>query len=77
MTIREKVNLDAVLSEDMARLIEKLGLRKDFDEGRLHCYVCGEVMNYTNVKLVFPTEDRSVGFLCSKPECFVEFALKE
>lgn len=77
MAVRDKVTVDAVLSQDMARLIEQLGLRKEFERGECHCYICNDTVNYTNLKLVFPMENHKVGFLCNKPQCFVEFALKE
>lgn len=77
MAIKDKVNVDAVLGEDVARLIEGLGIRKEFEEGECHCYNCNDIMDYTNLKLLFPTEDHKVGFLCNKPQCFVEFVLKE
>lgn len=77
MGIRDTVKVDAVISEDVARLIERLGLRKEFGNGECHCVVCNDIVNYTNLKLVFPMQDREVGFLCNKPQCFVEFVLKE
>ena len=77
MAVRDKVNVDAVLSEDVARLIEQLGLREEFERGECHCHICNDIVNYTNLKLMFPMEDRKVGFLCNKPQCFVEFALRE
>jgi hypothetical protein len=77
MAIRDRVKVDAMLGSDVARLIEQLGLRKEFEGGECHCDVCNDVVNYTNLKLLFPMADRKVGFLCNKPQCFVEFALKE
>jgi len=77
MAVIDKVNVDAVLSEDVARLIKELGLHDKFEGGECRCHICNEMVDYTNLKLVFPMEDRKVGFLCNKPQCFVEFALKE
>lgn len=77
MVAKDKVNVDAVLTEDVIRLIEELGLRKEFEGGECHCHVCNDIVDYTNLKLLFPMEDHRVGFLCNKPQCFVEFALKE
>lgn len=77
MSAEDRINVDAVLSEDVMRLIEELNLRKEFEGGECHCHICNDIVGYTNLKLVFPMEDRKVGFLCNKPQCFVEFALKE
>lgn len=77
MVIKGNINVDAVLSEDVARIIEGLGLREEFERGECHCYICNDIVNYTNLKLVFPMENHKVGFLCNKPRCFVEFTLKE
>ncbi len=77
MAIKDNITVDAVLSEDVARLIQELDLREEFERGECHCYICNDVVNYTNLKLMFPMEDHKVGFLCNKPQCFVDFALKE
>lgn len=77
MAIRDTVKVDAIMSEDVVRLIEQLGLRKEFENGECHCVFCNDIVNYKNLKLVFPMQDRKVGFLCNKPECFAEFVLKE
>ena len=77
MATRDQVNVDAVLSEDVARVIEKLGLREEFERGECRCHICNDIVDYTNLKLLFPMDNHQVGFLCNKPQCFVEFALKE
>lgn len=77
MVVKDNVNVDAVLSEDVARLIEQLGLREKFQRGECHCHICNDIVKHTNLKLMFPMDDHKVGFLCSKPQCFVEFALRE
>lgn len=77
MAYRDTVAVDAVLSEDVAGVLESLGLRQDFEEGKSQCCACGRVVDYTNLKLFFPKEDRSVGFLCNEPECFLKFGLEE
>lgn len=77
MAVNDKVNVDAILSEDVTRLINELGLRDKFERGECHCYICNDVVTCENLKLVFPMENHEVGFLCNKPQCFVEFALRE
>ncbi len=75
MVVEREVRVDAVLGEEVAHLIENLGLREKFERGECTCHICKEAMNYTNLKLVFPMDDVEVGFLCNKPQCLVKFAL--
>lgn len=77
MTVRDKVKVAAILGEDLVCLIDELHLRREFEGGECHCHFCNDVVDYTNLKLLFPTKDHIVGFLCNKPKCFVEFALQE
>jgi hypothetical protein len=77
MTAKDIVNVDAILTEDIKKLLEELNLRKDFEAGKCRCLVCNDIVDYKNLKLVFPMENRQVGFLCNKPQCFVEFTLRE
>ena len=72
MAIKRNISIDAVLSEDVARLIDQLGLRDRFERGDCCCHICNDTMDYTNLKLIFPMEDQKVGFLCNKPQCFAE-----
>jgi len=75
--VGDNVRVDALFTEDMLILIKQLGLREAFERGECHCHICNDVVNHTNLKLIFPTEDHTVGFICNKPQCFVEFALQE
>ena len=77
MVVKDNINVAAVLSEDVARLIEQLGLREEFERGECHCHICNDIVNYTNLKLLFPMENHKVGFVCNKPKCVVAFAVKE
>lgn len=75
MTVNRKVEIDAVLSEDVSSLINELGIREQFEQGDYNCHICNDVMHDENLKLIFPTENRDIGFVCSKPKCFVDFVL--
>ena len=77
MAIKRDVEVDAVLSEDIVELIKELGIYKEFEQGEYHCYICGDIINYENLRIIFPLEDNEVGFVCGKPGCFVDFALTE
>ena len=77
MTNRNSINVDAVFAKDVARLLERLGLRDEFERGECHCHCCNDILNYATLKLLFTMQDRKVGFLCTKPECFVQFVLRE
>jgi len=58
-------------------MIRELGVADDFEAGNFHCNICNDIIKYDNFKLIFPKEDQKFGFICNKPKCFVEFALRE
>lgn len=68
--------VDAILSEDVSRLLGELGIRDKFERGEYQCHVCNDIMSYENLKLIFPLDNDQTGFVCNKPECFVEFILR-
>jgi len=76
---REKrhIELDAVSVDQLDKALEVLGIKEDFEAGMYHCEICKDQINRQNVKLFFPKPEKTVGFVCNKPSCMVEFALGE
>lgn len=75
MAIKEAVEVSAVLGEEFDKLLDVLEVRNEFDEGKYKCQRCGDVVRRENVVLIFPLPGRRVGFLCSKPECVLDYAV--
>ena len=67
--------INAVLSEEFDQLLEVLEIRDQFESGAFHCENCRGPISPDTVMMIFPLPERRVGFLCTKPECRVEYAV--
>ncbi len=77
MVIRRDTTLDSVLTEDVTHLMTELGIITEFETGRFPCEICDDVMNYHNFKIIFAKKEHEFGFVCNKPTCLTEFALRD
>lgn len=75
MKEERQIEIDAVDKERLIDLVDILGLKKNFEEMQYHCEVCRDAMTYDNTKFIFPKPNRTVGFVCKKASCVVEFTL--
>ena len=75
MTISRQKEVSAVLGEEFNQLIDQLGIREEFADGKYRCKNCQQSISWDNVLLIFPLPKREVGFLCRNPECVVEYAV--
>ena len=73
----KRIEIDAVNSKDLTRILESLEIRDGFDNGKYKCAICGDVIGYENVRLIFPLPERVVGFICKQPPCMLEFTLRD
>jgi hypothetical protein len=62
------VPINVVHQEEVRRLLEKLGLAAEHDNGTLSCYVCGGPLRELGVGLARRSEDRVV-FACEQISC--------
>ena len=69
MTLTKRTELRAILGEEFYALMDDLGVREAFDSGKCTCEYCNEVVDTTNVLLVFPKSGHKVAFLCTNPTC--------
>ena len=67
--------INAVLSEEFDQLLEALEIRDQFEGGVYPCENCRGPIAPDNVMMIFPLPERRVGFLCTKPECGLEYAV--
>lgn len=73
MTSSKKVKVNAILGEEFDKLLETLGVLKEFEVGKYKCVCCGEILTKENVLVVFPLSDSVVGFVCNKPGCLAKY----
>ena len=69
MALTKNTEVSAILGEEFFALIDSLGIREDFDAGQCKCENCLDVIDSTNVLLVFPKSGYKVAFLCTKASC--------
>lgn len=69
-----KVGIDAILDEEVDTLLDRLGIKEQFNAGGFRCSVCGRVITHENLKLIMPSGTH-FEFLCGNPLCVVRFAL--
>lgn len=73
MTLANRTEVSAILGEEFEELIDALGVKEAFHRRRFTCSYCHDVVDASNVLLVFPKKERQVGFVCTKPECALTF----
>jgi hypothetical protein len=69
-------NLNVVHDDELLQLIEKLGLKKRMDEGKLKCKFTGTVITFENLYSLFP-ESGDIKLVCDTPEAiklFIEYS---
>ena len=60
--------IKAILDEDFENLLRKLNVYDAVVAGAVTCEYCHDVVNLSNISMVFPKEGR-VCFCCDKKEC--------
>jgi transcription initiation factor IIE alpha subunit len=75
MDSTKNTKIDAILGEEFIQILEKLSVKDAFEAGKYKCSICGEILTYKNVLLVFPLSENDVGFVCKKPECITRYKL--
>lgn len=73
MSAQKNMEIDAILGEEFGRLLERLGVKEEFEAGTYHCHICGDQVRANNVLLVLPLSENEVGFICRKPECIIKY----
>jgi len=71
----KKTEINAILGEDFDKLLERLGVWQDFNDGKYRCQFCGEQVGTKNVLIIFPLSDNEIGFICKKAECLTKYKL--
>ena len=72
---REKIVVNAVLDEDVKRVISALGIREKFDEGHYKCRVCQDTITAQNLKAIVPSGER-IEFVCDRTRCLIGFTIE-
>ena len=71
MAIR-KEELKAMMSSDLEKLLIQVGDYDRFLEGKLHCSVCGKLLNRDNIAVVLPVKENNIitlRYFCDSVDC--------
>jgi len=71
----KKTQIDAILGEEFYKLLDRLGVKEDFESGKYRCHICNDQVGGNNVLIVFPLSENEVGFVCRKPKCLTKYKL--
>jgi len=69
--------LKAAYKEDLPRILEKLGVQKDFENGLVYCSQCGCTISYDSLGIIARKESNKIEFICNNPECIEENSIKK
>ncbi len=60
--------MKAILDQDFENLLRKLNVYNAIVEGTVHCNFCDDIVNMSNISMVFP-KNGEVCFCCDKKFC--------
>jgi len=63
--------IQAIYSEDLPKLLTGLGLKEDFDNGKIKCEFCGETITLENFFSIF-SDGEKIKFTCNKEDCRIK-----
>ena len=63
----QKIN--AVMDEDIEKVIANLGILEEFKGGQFICSKCGVLISLTNVQIIIPLGNDKYDFICNNMEC--------
>jgi len=63
--------IQAVYDEDLSKLLTDLGLKEDFDSGKIKCAFCGDIITLENFFSIF-SDGEKIKFSCKKEDCRVK-----
>lgn len=65
---QDKNQIKAILEKDLKEVLKKIGLDENFDNKRITCKFCKDIITIDNIHSILP-ESGAYHFICSKPEC--------
>jgi len=69
---KEYKEINAVHERDLNNLLTRLGVKEEFDSGKLNCKFCKKNINHENLYSILP-ESGGINFICDTPECIILF----
>lgn len=64
----EKIEVNGIKDSDVKALLEKFNILLEFNEGKIHCGSCGDVVTYENLG-GFIIHNKQLLIFCNLPDC--------
>ena len=74
MRIKEKKEVKAIHAKDLDDLLKKSGQLEDFENKKINCIICNDVISKDNIGRVKITTQK-LQFTCKKSECFTKMEI--
>ncbi|MBU3918841.1 hypothetical protein KKC63_02975 [Patescibacteria group bacterium] len=68
--MREK-EIQAIYDDDLPQFLANLGLKENFDNGKIKCEFCGDIITIENFFGIF-SNGKTIKFCCKKEKCKVK-----
>lgn len=65
----EPKKLKAAYQEDLPLILEKLGIKEDFEKELYYCIRCGCTMTYLNIGVILTSRNDKIELVCNKMLC--------
>ena len=66
--MKDKKEIEAIYNQDLPKLLKNLGIADAFNDGKIYCMYCGEVITLENIGAIL-TLKGEVNFCCSDLLC--------
>lgn len=67
-------NVQAIMDKQLFTLLEQTNQKNDFDNGKIKCVICGDIIRYANLGAIRPVSCGSkIEFCCDKYDCLTTF----
>ena len=67
-------HIKAVYSSDIDAFLARLGALEQFNQGKIVCKYCEQVITRNNLYAIIPTPDKTVDMCCNKPDCVLSLS---
>ena len=67
-TMRENYNINAILENELIKVLESNGLLETIQRGKANCFVCGRCLSIDNIGAIHVIEGK-IKLRCDDEEC--------
>ena len=73
---KNKIEVNAILDNQVEELLKKTSQYEDLVEGKLRCRSCGSIINPQNIGIMLPVDNGdNIEFYCDRADCAEQYKL--